>query len=453
MNIAIIGGGAAGCFAAINIKRNYPEARVTVIEAGRKLLAKVAITGGGRCNLTNSFRDIRSIAAAYPRGEKLMKRLLREFSHDDTMAWFEREGVRLVTQDDQCVFPKSQDAMEIVGTLTSLMRRLGVEIKTSCRVVKIEASLSGYEVAIISGYEVATLTGCEVAALSGSNDLRTSKPYNLKTSEPVSPSGDYGGLQLIFDRVVVTTGGSPKLSGLDMLAPLNLDIITPVPSLFSICLPNHPITELTGTVVEHASATLVGTKLRAEGPLLITHWGMSGPAILKLSSYAARQLHDSGYKARISVNWLGDANEGEAMETIMELAIKNPAKQLASVYPQQFNSRLWTYLIKQSNLNPSQRWSELAKKSFNKLVNTLVNDQYLMDGKNRFKEEFVTCGGVALSNINPKTMECRNHPGLYFAGEVLDVDAITGGFNLQAAWSMAWVVSNNFRQNQQLENQ
>ncbi len=445
MNIAIIGGGAAGCFAAINIKRNNPEASVTVIEAGRKLLAKVAITGGGRCNLTNSFRDIRSIAAAYPRGEKLMKRLLREFSHDDTMTWFEREGVRLVTQDDQCVFPKSQDAMEIVDTLTSLMRRLGVEIKTSCRVVKIEASLSGYEVAIISGYEVATLTG--------SNDLKTSKPYNLKTSEPVSPSGDYGGLQLIFDRVVVTTGGSPKLNGLDMLAPLNLDIVTPVPSLFSICLPNHPITELTGTVVEHASATLVGTKLRAEGPLLITHWGMSGPAILKLSSYAARQLHDSGYKARISVNWLGDANEGEAMETIMELAIKNPAKQLASVYPQQFNSRLWTYLIKQSNLNPSQRWSELAKKSFNKLVNTLVNDQYLMDGKNRFKEEFVTCGGVALSNINPKTLECRNYPGLYFAGEVLDVDAITGGFNLQAAWSMAWVVSNNFRQNQQLENQ
>ena len=437
MNIAIIGGGAAGCFAAINIKRNYPEASVTVIEAGRKLLAKVAITGGGRCNLTNSFRDIRSIAAAYPRGEKLMKRLLREFSHDDTMAWFEREGVRLVTQDDQCVFPKSQDAMEIVDTLTSLMRRLGVEIKTSCRVVKIEASLSGFE----------------VATLTGSNDLKTSKLYNLKTSEPVSPSGDYGGLQLIFDRVIVTTGGSPKLSGLDMLAPLNLDIITPVPSLFSICLPNHPITELTGTVVEHASATLVGTKLRAEGPLLITHWGMSGPAILKLSSYAARQLHDSGYKARISVNWLGDANEGEAMETIMELAIKNPAKQLASVYPQQFNSRLWTYLIKQSSLNPSQRWSELAKKSFNKLVNTLVNDQYLMDGKNRFKEEFVTCGGVALSNINPKTMECRNYPGLYFAGEVLDVDAITGGFNLQAAWSMAWVVSNNFRQNQQLENQ
>ena len=437
MNIAIIGGGAAGCFAAINIKRNYPEARVTVIESGRKLLAKVAITGGGRCNLTNSFRDIRSIAAAYPRGEKLMKRLLREFSHDDTMAWFEREGVRLVTQDDQCVFPKSQDAMEIVGTLTSLMRRLGVEVRTSCRVVKIEASLSGYEVAIISG----------------SNDLKTSKPYNLKTSEPVSPSGDYGGLQLIFDRVIVTTGGSPKLSGLDMLAPLNLDIVTPVPSLFSICLPNHPITELTGTVVEHASATLVGTKLRAEGPLLITHWGMSGPAILKLSSYAARQLHDSSYKAHISVNWLGDANEGEAMETIMELAIKNPAKQLASVYPQQFNSRLWTYLIKQSSLNPSQRWSELAKKSFNKLVNTLVNDQYLIDGKNRFKEEFVTCGGVALSNINPKTMECRNYPGLYFAGEVLDVDAITGGFNLQAAWSMAWVVSNNFRQNQQLENQ
>lgn len=425
MQIAIIGGGAAGCFAAINIKRNRPDAKVTVFESGKKLLAKVAITGGGRCNLTNSFRGIRSTAEAYPRGEKLMKRLLHEFSHEDTMEWFEGEGVRLVTQDDQCVFPKSQDAMEIVGTLTSLMRRLNVEIKTSCRVVKIEACLSG-------GYQVATMSGYEAAALTSANGVENPKPQNLKTSGPQN---------LIFDRVVVTTGGSPKLSGLDMLAPLNLDIIPPVPSLFSICLPHHPITELMGTVVEPATATLVGTKLKATGALLITHWGLSGPAILKMSSYAARQLHDSDYKARISINWLGDANENDAMETIMELAIKNPAKQLSSVYPQQFNSRLWTYLIKQSSLNPSQRWGELAKKSFNKLVNTLINDQYDMDGKNRFKEEFVTCGGVALSNINPKTMECRNHPGLYFAGEVLDVDAITGGFNLQAAWTMAWVVA------------
>lgn len=425
MHIAIIGGGAAGCFAAINIKRNRPDAKVTVFESGKKLLAKVAITGGGRCNLTNSFRGIRSTAEAYPRGEKLMKRLLHEFSNEDTMAWFEGEGVKLVTQDDECVFPKSQDAMEIVGTLTSLMRRLNVEIKTSCRVVKIEACLSG-------GYQVATMSGYEAAALTGANGVENPKPQNLRTSEPQN---------LIFDRVVVTTGGSPKLSGLDMLAPLNLDIIPPVPSLFSICLPHHPITELMGTVVEPATATLVGTKLKATGALLITHWGLSGPAILKMSSYAARQLHDSDYKARISINWLGDANENDAMETIMELAIKNPAKQLSSVYPQQFNSRLWTYLIKQSSLNPSQRWGELAKKSFNKLVNTLINDQYDMDGKNRFKEEFVTCGGVALSNINPKTMECRYHPGLYFAGEVLDVDAITGGFNLQAAWTMAWVVA------------
>jgi predicted Rossmann fold flavoprotein len=435
MQIAIIGGGAAGCFAAINIKRNRPDAKVTVFESGKKLLAKVAITGGGRCNLTNSFRGIRSTAEAYPRGEKLMKRLLHEFSHEDTMAWFEGEGVKLVTQDDECVFPKSQDAMEIVGTLTSLMRRLGIEIKTSCRVVKIEARDSG-------GYEVATMSDSRSA---GVQEFFASAQQHVRSSDDTSQNGlPLGGLRessTHFDKVVVTTGGSPKLNGLDMLAPLNLDIIPPVPSLFSICMPHHPITELMGTVVEPATATLVGTKLKATGALLITHWGMSGPAILKMSSYAARQLHDSDYKARISINWLGDANENDAMETIMELAIKNPAKQLSSVYPQQFNSRLWTYLIKQSSLNPSQRWGELAKKSFNKLVNTLINDQYDMDGKNRFKEEFVTCGGVALSNINPKTMECRNHPGLYFAGEVLDVDAITGGFNLQAAWTMAWVVA------------
>ena len=433
MQIAIIGGGAAGCFAAINIKRNRPDAKVTVFESGKKLLAKVAITGGGRCNLTNSFRGIRSTAEAYPRGEKFMKRLLHEFSHEDTMAWFEGEGVKLVTQDDQCVFPKSQDAMEIVGTLTSLMRRLGIEIKTSCRVVKIEAMDSG-------GYEVATMSDSRSA---GVQEFFASAQQHVRSSDDTSQNGlPLGELSMVhFDKVVVTTGGSPKLSGLDMLAPLNLDIIPPVPSLFSISLPHHPITELMGTVVEPATATLVGTKLKATGALLITHWGMSGPAILKMSSYAARQLHDSDYKARISINWLGDANENDAMETIMELAIKNPAKQLSSVYPQQFNSRLWTYLIKQSSLNPSQRWGELAKKSFNKLANTLINDQYDMDGKNRFKEEFVTCGGVALSNINPKTMECRNHPGLYFAGEVLDVDAITGGFNLQAAWTMAWVVA------------
>lgn len=417
MHIAIIGGGAAGCFAAINIKRNKPNYKVTIYESGKKLLAKVAITGGGRCNLTNSFKGIRSIAAAYPRGEKLMKRLLHEFSHEDTMAWFEREGVRLVTQEDECVFPKSQDAMEIVNTLISLMHRHGVEIKTGCRITSITKD------------ETDNTENCKWA-------VEWQKSANGTTGTQ-DATKEYD----VFDRVVVTTGGSQKRSSLSMLDSLSLDIIEPVPSLFSICLPHHPITEMTGTVVEPATATIVGTKMRSTGALLITHWGMSGPAILKLSSYAARLLSETNYKARISVNWMGEKNDNEAMETIMEIAIKNPAKQLSSIHPPQFNSRLWNYLLERSGLNGTQRWGELAKKSYNKLVNTLINDIYDADGKNRFKEEFVTCGGVALSNINPKTMECRHHKGLYFAGEVLDVDAITGGFNLQAAWSMGWMVA------------
>lgn len=406
MKTTIIGAGAAGCFAAINLKRMAPEADVTVVESGRKALAKVAVTGGGRCNLTNSFADIKSLATAYPRGERLMKRLINEFDHNDTCRWFEKEGVRLVTQDDECVFPVSQDAMEIVDTLTRLMGRLGIKLKTSHRVEHI------YKVGKGSGGFGITFTDSALPLMQA-------------------------------DRVIVTTGGSPRQSGLNFLYGLGIETVEPVPSLFSICLPDNTITALTGTVVTNVTASMTGTKAQACGPLLITHWGMSGPAILKLSAYAARTLHDNDYKARISINWMGTSSEQETMEMLMGMAIRNPSKQLQSVYPTRLNSRLWTHLIEKSGLKPSARWGEMARKSYNKLVNTLVNDQYNADGKYRFKEEFVTCGGVALSNISAKTLECKHLPGLYFAGEVLDVDAITGGFNLQAAWTMGYVAAKN----------
>lgn len=406
MRIAIVGAGAAGCFAAINLKRMCPRAEVTIYESGRKPLAKVAVTGGGRCNLTNSFERVRSLTTVYPRGERLMKRLLREFSHEDAYRWFESEGVRLVTQDDCCVFPQSQDAMEIVGTLVRLIRRNGIELKTGHRVTLIERNEDDNGAPV---YVIRFADGTLSAAMA--------------------------------DAVIVTTGGSPKTSGLDMLRPLNVKTVAPVPSLFSVCLPADPIRELTGTVVENASVALTGTKMRADGPLLITHWGLSGPAILKLSSYAARVLAENGYKATLSVNWTGDGNETDTLETITGLAVRNPQKQLASVYPPYLNARLWTHLLSRSGLNASMRWAELGRKGMNRLVNTLTNSHYRMDGKNRFKEEFVTCGGVALEEINPQTLESRTSPGLYFAGEVLDVDAITGGFNLQAAWTMGYVVA------------
>lgn len=425
MKIAVVGAGAAGCFAAVNLKKMRPEAHVTVYESGRKPLAKVSVTGGGRCNLTNSFEGVRSMTSVYPRGHRLMKRLLREFGHEDTYEWFEHEGVRLVTQDDCCVFPQSQDAMEIVGTLTRLMHSRGVKLLTGHRVVDIRPK--------------------DISDRDGVKD--TCRRYSVVARRPVAGAGvsvrQDNDIEVAadYDVVIVTTGGNPKVSRLDMLGSLSVDTVNPVPSLFSLCLPGSGITAMTGTVVDNVTAGLAGTKLRASGPLLITHWGMSGPAILKLSSYAARLLHDSDYKAGLSINWLGDANEAEAVETVMELAVQHPQKQLSSLYPKQLNARLWQYLLDSCGLDPAMRWAGLGRKGINRLANALVNSGYRVDGKNRFKEEFVTCGGVSLDMVDSRTLECRIHRGVYFAGEVLDVDAITGGFNLQAAWTMGYVVA------------
>lgn len=403
--IAIIGAGAAGCFAAINIKRRLPSAQVTIYEGGTRPLAKLAVTGGGRCNLTNSFADVTSLATVYPRGHRLMKRLFHEFSHEDVFNWFEREGVRLVTQDDNCVFPVSQDAMEIVNLLLRRCHELGVTIRTSCRISSLEHSGDIY---------IIRCKDCEFTA----------------------------------DKVIVATGGCPRLSGFEWLSGLGLDIITPVPSLFSLNLdsvntPHPTLSTFSGTVIKHAVVSLIGTKFRGQGPLLITHWGASGPAILKLSSMAARHLADNNYTATLAINWMGEMNDNETAAAIQDMATANPNKQLQNIYPTVLNARLWQYLLTKAGLNPAARWSELGRKQTNRLANTLINDQYLITGKNKHKEEFVTCGGIALSNLNPHTLECKTHSGLYFIGEVTDVDAITGGFNLQAAWTMAYVAAKN----------
>lgn len=406
MNVAIIGAGAAGCFAAIQIKRNNPKVNVTVYEAGIKPLIKVAVTGGGRCNLTNSFDGIRSLEEAYPRGARLLKRLFRTFDYKDVYQWFESEGVSLTTQDDECVFPVSQDAMEIVNTLVRLMRSLGVKLITRHRVVAIDHEAE-------DGEYLLTFSHGDVAKA---------------------------------DAVVVTAGGSPQVRGLEMYEKLGLEIVSPVPSLFSLNLEkNHPMTALMGTVVNDVQARLVGTKLAAFGPLLITHWGVSGPAILKLSSYAARILAENDYKAQVAINWFGQANEAEVMRIITEIAEQKQKKLVSSVWPERFNNRMWCYLIDACGLRQDMRWGELGKKGLNKMVALLTNHTLNIVGKNKYKEEFVTCGGVALSNVNSSTLESKKHPHLYFAGEILDVDAITGGFNLQAAWTMGYVVAEQFK--------
>ena len=402
MTISIIGAGAAGCFAAIEAARRMPQADICVYESLNRPLAKVAITGGGRCNLTNSFHEVRSLETVYPRGARLMKRLFHTFDHRDTMRWFEAEGVPLTVQDDQCVFPRSQDAQDIVGTLLRLMQRHGVAIKTSSRAESIEPQEGG-------GYKISFAGGGCVSS----------------------------------DAVIVTTGGSPRADGAAFLNPLQLKTVPPVPSLFSFSLEAYPLKSLMGIVVANVTARLAGTKFKTDGPLLITHWGVSGPTILKLSSHAARHLAECSYRATLALNWLGDMNEAEALDLLEGIMEENPQKQLASAFPRQLGKRLWLYLLESLHLPAEQKWANLGAKDLRRLAAGCTNHLLPIAGRNRHKEEFVTCGGVALSEINPSTLECRRHPRLFFAGEVLDVDAVTGGFNLQAAWTMGYVAACN----------
>lgn len=406
--VYIIGAGASGCFCAICLKRMNPSAEVTVVERGTRPLRKVAITGGGRCNLTNTFAEVRSLKQIYPRGEKLMKRLLKEFSHRDTMEWFESEGIRLTIQEDQCVFPASQDAMEIVDTLQILMRRLGVRLVCNCDAFA-EGSLR------------------KVTGADSNTPLVTHWLANRQSNSS--------------SALIIATGTPHADKLLDAFGPLGIKVSPTLPSLFTFRLGDDALHTLMGTVVENASVRLTGTKFQASGPLLITHWGFSGPAILRLSSYAAIHLATSNYHAQLAVNWLGDAHEDEVANLIQEMATANPQRQLANQYPNQLVQRHWLYLLQKSGLSPQKRWQELGPKQMARLASLLCCDLYSVTGRGENKEEFVTCGGIALDNLNPATLECRQVPGLYFAGEVCDVDAVTGGFNLQAAWTMGYIVA------------
>lgn len=379
----IIGAGAAGCFCAIELKRRRPDMDVTIYEAGAKPLVKVAVTGGGRCNLTNSFARISRLEEAYPRGGQLMKRALRTFSQRDTMEWFEEAGVALLIQEDECVFPVSQDAMQIVRTLERLMRELGVKLVCNKKVGSIS--------------------------------------------------------ELDADCIVVTAGGNSK-AALQAMLPPDIGITDTVPSLFTFKIADESLRSLMGTVAENVALSLAGTAFRSHGTLLVTDWGVSGPATLKLSSYAARYLADSAYRATMLVNWL-DRPESEARQILEACISGNGKKFVANAHPEGMTERLWQHLQQRAGLRGDLRWQELGSKGFNKLVSTLTADSYQITGRARFKEEFVTCGGVDLAGIDLNTLESKAHPGLFFAGEVLDIDAVTGGFNLQAAWSTGYVVA------------
>ena len=402
VDVAIIGAGAAGCFCAIELRRRHPELEVHVYEAGNRPLAKVALTGGGRCNLTNSFRDVRRLSEVYPRGERLMKRALSEFSQEDTVKWFENEGVRLVVQDDQCVFPASQDAMQIVRTLERAMRGEGVTLECNKKVSAIRPAGSGAE----GGFKISFADGSEVLA----------------------------------GKVVFTIGGCSD-AALARILPEGIELVKTVPSLFTLKIEDPGLRSLMGTVVQSAALSLAGTGFRSEGTLLITDWGVSGPATLRLSSYAARYLAENEYRASLLINWLG-SSESEIRSRLEEMSAASQRKQLSSTHPAELPDRLWKFILGRCGFREDLRWVELGSKGLNRLVGRLLADEYEVAGRAKFKEEFVTCGGVALGGIDLATQQSRLYPGLYFAGEVLDVDAVTGGFNLQAAWSTGRRIAN-----------
>ena len=385
MKTAVVGGGAAGFFLAVNLKEMMPDMEVVIFERSHQVLSKVAISGGGRCNCTNSFEEVTDLSQVYPRGHRLLKRLFNNFDYQDAYRWFEEHGVPLVTQEDQCVFPQAQDSHAIIDCFLSLTRRYRIEI-------------------------------CKGSKVQSLDDVKG------------------------YDYVVVTTGGSPKGEGLRWLKALGHEIEQPVPSLFTFSIHDKQLQALMGVVTD-VETMIPGTKLRANGPLLITHWGMSGPAVLKLSSHAARYLAEHDYQAPLAVRWLSLSDQ-EIASLLYEQAATQPKKQLTTYNPFGLQQRLWAYLVlKALDTRSRIRWVELNKKDVNRLVNVLVNDTYQIAGRAPFKDEFVTCGGVSLKAVNPSTLESKHVPHLYFAGEVLDIDGVTGGFNFQAAWTTAYTVA------------
>ena len=382
MKTAVVGGGAAGFFLAINLKEMCPQMDVTILEASKRVLAKVEISGGGRCNCTNSFEDVVDLQSVYPRGHRLLKRLFKVFDYRDAYQWFEHRGVKLTTQEDHCVFPQSQDSHTIINLFLNEAHRLNITIKTCCKVNSLD-DLSDY------------------------------------------------------DFIAITTGGMKNSSLFTLHSSL---IIPPVPSLFTFNINDAQLRNLMGTVVD-ATAMIPGTKMRASGPLLITHWGMSGPCILRLSSHAARLLSEHQYQMPLSVNWTS-LKENEVQEELLAFCRQHAQKQLTTMRPFDLPQRLWSYLTEKALAGRAHApWGSLNQKELNRLTNMLINDTYQIAGRAPFKDEFVTCGGIDLSAVNPSTLESREHPHLYFAGEVLDIDGVTGGFNFQAAWTTAYTVA------------
>jgi predicted Rossmann fold flavoprotein len=398
MKIIVIGGGAAAFFGAIACAEANPQAQVTILEGSAQLLSKVKISGGGRCNVTHACFDPAELVQYYPRGGKALRGAFSRFQPKDTVTWFRDRGVKLKTEADGRMFPVTDSSETIVDTLVHAAKIAGVYIQTSWMVVSIEKI--------------------------GRRFLITSKT----------------GKTIDCDRILLATGS--HIVGHRLAQQLGHSIIPPVPSLFTFNVKDPRIQDLAGISVENVQVQLQipGEKpLVQTGPLLITHWGLSGPAILKLSAWGARALHDARYRAEMRINWLPTLTQDALREKLLQAKTEHPKRAIVNYAPINLPQRLWQRFVAAANLTPETRWADCPKSGLNQLLTELQQGAYFIQGKGVFKEEFVTCGGVHLKEINFKTMESRCCPGLFLAGELLDVDAVTGGFNFQNAWTTGWI--------------
>ena len=396
-DIIIVGGGAAGFFTAINIVEKNPKVKVAILERGKEVLTKVRVSGGGRCNVTHACFEPNELVKFYPRGEKELRGPFHQFSSGDTIEWFRKHGVELKVEDDGRIFPVSNSSQTIIDCFLQATQKLGITI----------------------------LTGQSVQSIFKKEDF-----WKIETQNE----------NYIAEKLILATGSNPKIW--EMLQTFGHAIVNPVPSLFTFNIKDARIKELPG-VSAHVSIRVKDTKLTSTGPLLITHWGMSGPAILKLSAWGARILFEKNYQFTIFVNWLNDVTTDEAEKILKDLKQEHAKKAVSKKSPFDFPNRLWESLVLASGIETETKWADLSKILLQNLANQLTNSSFQVNGKSTFKDEFVTAGGVNLKEINFKTMESKLHKNLYFAGEIVDIDAITGGFNFQNAWTSGYILANS----------
>ena len=397
--LVVIGGGAAGFFCAINAAQMNPALEVIIVEKTSKLLSKVRISGGGRCNVTHHCFSMAEMLKKYPRGNSFLKKAFHHFFTTDTIQWFIERGVQLKAEADGRMFPTTDSSETIVNCLMKEVNKYGVQI----------------------------LLNREVLALSM---LNSEWSLEFKDADTI-----------LADFVCVASGGYPKALQFEWLKKLGHTIEAPVPSLFTFNMPGNSITSLMGIVAENASVKIAGSKLQEQGPLLITHWGMSGPCILKLSAWGAKELAAKNYHFSILVNWLPAFNEQTLKDKFQQVRFEQAAQKIVNRNAFGLPQRLWQYLLQQSAVNENLRWADLPAKEQNKLIKNICAQEFAVSGKTTFKEEFVTAGGVALEEVDANTMQSKILPNLFFSGEVLNIDGVTGGFNFQSAWTTGYIAA------------